>query len=58
MRQSAIDTLRRLETEGFCGTLTIHIHNGKVRKIEQLHTWKPEQKEDEPVDITEDRKRS
>lgn len=53
MKQSAIETLKRLEGEGFCGTLTIHMHNGRVRKIEQLETWKPPPP-DEIVDITEE----
>ncbi len=56
MKQSAIETLKRLETEGFCGTLTIHMHNGRVRKIEQLETWKPPQKEEDTVDLTEARR--
>jgi hypothetical protein len=58
MKQSATETLKRLEEEGFCGTLTIHMNNGRVRKIEQLETWKPPREPDETVDITEARKRA
>ena len=58
MKDTAAETLRRLESEGFSGTLTIHMNGGIVEKIQQLETWKPPRESDEPVDITEVSKRA
>lgn len=57
MKETAIETIRRLQNDDFSGTLTIHMHCGKVRKIEQLKTWKPPREPDETIGLMEDRKR-